>query len=143
MAPGGKIGLWCLTPTKDNWDWHNDLDLEELAYNSGIGDYQEINFLSPLTTLAGENAAYYYDQMQVEKHATPAGLGMVDRETVVIWNLPNPKQGTKLWKFKKKLKLICTKLNNCSFIEGSLFERSLELKRNILQKYKHYNYRLW
>jgi len=91
-----------LAPTEDNWEWHDDLDLEDLWGNSG--DYhREMNILSPLTTLAGENAAYYYDQMQVEKYATPAGLGMVDGDTVVIWDLPNPKRGTKLWKFKKKI----------------------------------------
>ena len=97
--------LWGLSVNLDNWKWHDSrctISDEELTFTSG--ECREINILSPLISLAGENTVFYYDQMQVEKHATPAGLGMVDEEILIIWDFPRYfKEGTELWEFKKRV----------------------------------------
>ena len=105
MAAGGHMQLWCLYVNLDNWKWHDSrctISDGELTFTSG--ECREINILSPLISLAGENTVFYYDQMQVEKHATPAGLGMVDKEILIIWDFPRYfKEGTELWEFKKRV----------------------------------------
>ena len=105
MAAGGNIQLWCLSVTLDNWKWHDAMSNGGPTFRTG--EYREINTLSPLTFLAGKNAIFFYDQMQVEKHATPAGLGMVDKEILIIWEFPpyseggtTPMEGTELCEFK-------------------------------------------
>ena len=107
MAAGGNIQLWCLSVNLDNWKWHDSrckMSDRELTFTSG--ECRVINILSPLISLAyvNKNAVFYYDQMQVEKHATPAGLGMVDKEILIIWDFPRYlNEGTEFWEFKKRV----------------------------------------
>ena len=49
--------------------------------------YVHIDTKTPLSSIGGEDTAYFFDDMQVEAGATPMGLGMQDGQDLVLWNL--------------------------------------------------------
>ena len=108
MASGGidrKIKLWCLEPNIINFERYENLTDEQLMEK--IGTHRNINIMSPMTSIRGERPNYYYNQMEVENHATPMGLGMADGDTVAIWDISflpyNPLPKEKLLYFKKRI----------------------------------------
>ena len=88
MASGGKdrkIGVWCLEPNLSEFESYENLNDRQLVER--IGSLRNINIMSPMSSIRGRIPHYYYNQMEVENHATPMGLGMVDGDTVAIWNV--------------------------------------------------------
>ena len=79
-----RIKLWCIHIHLFNWESLESMTDEQVAKK---GEMQRLDVMSPLTSLSGQYVNYFYDQMEVEKQATPAGLGMADGDTLVIWDL--------------------------------------------------------
>ena len=100
MANGGAEGqlqIRCLRPEQLPFEEFESITDSRLLERTLAP--QEIGVTSPLSTISGEDAAYYYGRMQLETCATPMGLGMVDGDIVAVWN---PSKLPKGWDGKKK-----------------------------------------
>ena len=88
MASGGKdrkIGVWCLEPNLSEFESYENLNDRQLVER--IGSLRNINIMSPMTSIRGRIPHYYYNQMEIEHHATPMGLGMTHGDTLAIWDI--------------------------------------------------------
>ena len=123
MARGGighQIELRCLEPDIINFEQYENLTDKQLTEK--IAKNRNINIMSPLTSLRGARPHYYYNQMGVENHATPTGLGMKDGDTVVIWDISflsyNPLPKEQLLNFKKRIMNLTSRSDASSMCQG-------------------------
>ena len=100
MANGGadrQLQIRCLRPELLPVEEFESITDSKLLERTLVP--QEIGVTSPLSTISGEDAAYYYGRMQLETCATPMGLGMVDGDIVAVWN---PSKLPKGWDGKRR-----------------------------------------
>ena len=123
MASGGidqKIELLCLEPDIIKFESYENLNDKQLVER--IGSHRNINIMSPMTSIRGRRPHYYYNQMEIEGHATPMGLGMVDGDTVAIWDISHlsytPLPTKKLLHFKKRIIHLASKGDASSTYRG-------------------------
>merc|ERR1712130_514824 len=92
MARGGfdhEIELKCWEPNLADYESYENLTDKQLMERLEDGrSYRSINIKSPINLIRQRSPhfRYFFNQMEIEKHATPMGLGMADGDTIVLWD---------------------------------------------------------